>query len=396
MHSFQPHFEPPALPTVATAVAKQWQEVKLSGDQSYDALIILVGEEHLSNKDGVSSVNHPLLSQQNNTTQAQVATAAKLSTFKAKQGDTLPPVVLLDAAGQPCSLLLLGLGSYKPLPQWGQNAYHAAGSAFAAACKAHNLKDAHVAFHHLPSATETAAAITSFVSAAINGLYESTIRYRSKPDQTAHLQSLQLTLVSASTSSSGGSTGGESGFAAAAQRGVTLARGTLTTRYLVEAPANVCTPTYLAAAAQHIASLDPKHFSLVVLDEQQCRDLGMGLLVGVAQGSEQPLKLIHLTYKSDDAVKHKVALVVLDEQQCRDLGMGLLVGVAQGSEQPLKLIHLTYKSDDAVKHKVRAYRFREIVVVWMICFGVARVVAAFKVNKEPSASLGPSRSLPSA
>lgn len=68
----------------------------------------------------------------------------------------------------------------------------------------------------------------------------------------------------------------------------------------------MCTPTYLAAAAQHIASLDASHFSVTVLDEQQCRDLGMGLFVGVAQGSEQPLKLIHLTYKPDDDVKQKV------------------------------------------------------------------------------------------
>lgn len=35
-------------------------------------------------------------------------------------------------------------------------------------------------------------------------------------------------------------------------------------RYLVEAPANVCTPRHLAAAAQHIRALNPDRFTLKV------------------------------------------------------------------------------------------------------------------------------------
>eukprot|EP00882_Tetradesmus_deserticola_P030039 GHRQ01033694.1.p1 GENE.GHRQ01033694.1~~GHRQ01033694.1.p1 ORF type:complete len:133 (+),score=61.98 GHRQ01033694.1:127-525(+) len=80
-------------------------------------------------------------------------------------------------------------------------------------------------------------------------------------------------------------------------------------QFLVEAPANVCTPSWLAAAAAHLAALDPAHFSLKVLDEPQVRQLGMGLFLGVAQGSAQPLKLIHLTYTPTGPVQHVVALV---------------------------------------------------------------------------------------
>jgi len=36
-------------------------------------------------------------------------------------------------------------------------------------------------------------------------------------------------------------------------------------RYLVEAPANVCTPRHLAAAAQHITALNPDRFRLKVV-----------------------------------------------------------------------------------------------------------------------------------
>lgn len=79
-------------------------------------------------------------------------------------------------------------------------------------------------------------------------------------------------------------------------------------RFLVEAPANVCTPSHLAAAAQHIADLDPTHYSLTVLEEAECRALGMGLFVGVAQGSDEPLKFIHLTYKPKGEVRHKVSM----------------------------------------------------------------------------------------
>jgi leucyl aminopeptidase len=45
---------------------------------------------------------------------------------------------------------------------------------------------------------------------------------------------------------------------------------------------------------------------------------------------------------------------VLDEPQVRALRMGLFLGVAQGSSQPLKLIHLTYTPPGAVHKVVRA------------------------------------------
>eukprot|EP00775_Hariotina_reticulata_P004117 gene4117-4363_t len=91
--------------------------------------------------------------------------------------------------------------------------------------------------------------------------------------------------------------------------GVALARGTLTARFLVEAPANVCTPSHLAAAAAHIAALAPDRFTLKILNEAECTELGMGLFVGVAKGSDEPLKFIHLTYAPQGAAKHKVALI---------------------------------------------------------------------------------------
>jgi leucyl aminopeptidase len=70
---------------------------------------------------------------------------------------------------------------------------------------------------------------------------------------------------------------------AAIKRVTALARGTLYARYLVEAPPNVCSPTYLAGAARVIADAHQATMKLTVLERQQCEDLGMGCFLGVAQ-----------------------------------------------------------------------------------------------------------------
>jgi len=50
---------------------------------------------------------------------------------------------------------------------------------------------------------------------------------------------------------------------------------------------------------------------------------------------------------------HRFSLKVLNKEECAQLGMGLFVGVAQGSDEPLKFIHLTYAPQGTVKHRVR-------------------------------------------
>jgi leucyl aminopeptidase len=43
---------------------------------------------------------------------------------------------------------------------------------------------------------------------------------------------------------------------------------------------------------------------------------------------------------------------VLEEAECKQLGMGLFLGVAQGSEEPLRFIHLTYTPEGPIRRKV--------------------------------------------
>ncbi|MCX7557030.1 leucyl aminopeptidase [Xanthomonadaceae bacterium JHOS43] len=74
-----------------------------------------------------------------------------------------------------------------------------------------------------------------------------------------------------------------------------IADGVTLARELGNLPPNICNPAYLAEQAGHIAASNDK-VSLEVLDREQMQALGMGSLLGVAQGSANPPKLIVLRY----------------------------------------------------------------------------------------------------
>jgi leucyl aminopeptidase len=78
-------------------------------------------------------------------------------------------------------------------------------------------------------------------------------------------------------------------------------------RDLVSAPANVMTPSILAAHAQKLAR--KKNVSCRVLDQGKMKVLGMNALLGVAAGSHQPPKLIILEYTGGKKGEAPIALV---------------------------------------------------------------------------------------
>lgn len=72
---------------------------------------------------------------------------------------------------------------------------------------------------------------------------------------------------------------------------------------LADTPANLCTPAFLCEEARHIAKNHEK-ISATILEKPALEALGMGGLLGVAQGSAVPSAMIELRYdggKSDDA-----------------------------------------------------------------------------------------------
>ena len=79
--------------------------------------------------------------------------------------------------------------------------------------------------------------------------------------------------------------------------GTVLAESTMIARDLVNHPANVMTPTKMADIAGEVA--ETVGLDLDVLDRDRMREHGMGAFLGVAQGSEEPPKLIVMTYRGD-------------------------------------------------------------------------------------------------
>ncbi len=79
--------------------------------------------------------------------------------------------------------------------------------------------------------------------------------------------------------------------------GALMADCAIIARDMVNEPANVMTPTRMAEIAHQVA--DTEGLEIKVMDRSDMEEMGMGAFLGVAQGSDQPPKLIVLQYKGD-------------------------------------------------------------------------------------------------
>jgi leucyl aminopeptidase len=89
--------------------------------------------------------------------------------------------------------------------------------------------------------------------------------------------------------------GGSADLTEAAERGRIIAEAQNFTRELANEPANLLTPLGLAAAAEKMSA--EYGLQCEVLQRAQMEKLGMGALLGVAQGSAEPPALIIVRYK---------------------------------------------------------------------------------------------------
>ena len=90
-------------------------------------------------------------------------------------------------------------------------------------------------------------------------------------------------------------------------KGKVLAEATNLARDMVNEPANYMTPTHMAEMATKLA--ESRGLEVSILDQEKMAEMGMGALLGVAQGSRQPPKFIVLQYKGGDSDETNVALV---------------------------------------------------------------------------------------
>jgi leucyl aminopeptidase len=101
--------------------------------------------------------------------------------------------------------------------------------------------------------------------------------------------------------------GAPDGAAAAWEREAAVAEGVEFTRQLVTEPANVIYPESFVARCQD--RMAGAGLTLRVLDEREMASLGMGALIGVAQGSERPGRLLVMEWNGGTAGEAPVAFV---------------------------------------------------------------------------------------
>ncbi|MEM1426106.1 MAG: leucyl aminopeptidase, partial [Cyanobacteria bacterium P01_H01_bin.130] len=86
-----------------------------------------------------------------------------------------------------------------------------------------------------------------------------------------------------------------------------MVTGTVLSRELVAAPANVVTPVSLAALARELG--DEHGLSVDVLGQEECEAQGMGSFLGVAAASDLPPQFIHMTYRPEGTPRKKLGII---------------------------------------------------------------------------------------
>ncbi|HTW66581.1 MAG TPA: leucyl aminopeptidase [Bryobacteraceae bacterium] len=120
------------------------------------------------------------------------------------------------------------------------------------------------------------------------------------------------------------------GSQSAADRGRILAEAQNFTRDLANEPANVLTPTLLAERASQMAA--EYGLDCEILDQDRMRQLGMGALLGVAQGSAEPPALIVIRYKPAKTPATRDHLGLIGKGVTFDTG-GISIKPSEGMEK---------------------------------------------------------------
>ena len=115
----------------------------------------------------------------------------------------------------------------------------------------------------------------------------------------------------------------------AVERGHILAESQNYSRTLANDPPNVLTPSVLADRARHLAY---EGLEVEVIDQDRMRQLGMGALLGVAQGSAEPPALIIVRYVPAEGSTSRDHLGLVGKGVTFDTG-GISIKPAEGMEK---------------------------------------------------------------
>ena len=202
-------------------------------------------------------------------------------------------VSLIHAHDQPYKrVLLIGLGDAKRFEP------HML-ARFAGTAVRHlgrrNVRDIAIALPPQVKGNETASA-SFLVEGATTGAFDATV-YQKAPEKRSGADTLSLL--------AGGCD--EKALQDGVTRGEILGDAVNFARKLAITPANDMTPAHMAKAAKKAAK--ETGLDVDILDEDRCREEGMGSFLSVAQGSAQPPKFIVLKYEGNPGSKELLALV---------------------------------------------------------------------------------------
>ncbi len=216
------------------------------------------------------------------TLNGRIARLAKRGDLRGRAGET----ALLDVEGAPCQrVLVVGLGKKGPLDR---KQYKKAMIAAATALARSGARDA-VSYLSLETITATDAYYRGRLAAEAVGhaLYRVPAIRSTRAPKAPALASFSIAVD-------------DRGQVADAERGLAHGQGVVAgmtlTRDLANLPANVCTPTYLAARARQLAR-EHRSIRSQALDERELKRLKMGALLSVTAGSEEPARLIVMRYQ---------------------------------------------------------------------------------------------------
>jgi len=124
--------------------------------------------------------------------------------------------------------------------------------------------------------------------------------------------------------------GDASGMDVALEHGRILGEATNLARDIAVEPPNLLTPLALVARARAMA--EAAGLSIDVLDRERMKQLGMGALLGVAQGSAEPPALIVMHYKPENTAPGSAHLGLVGKGVTFDTG-GISIKPADGMEK---------------------------------------------------------------
>ncbi|MEK6757300.1 MAG: leucyl aminopeptidase [Bacteroidota bacterium] len=204
--------------------------------------------------------------------------AAEAGDFKGKDGESA--IVYLQKATAPRRLLLVGLGERKKLTIEKFRRVAATAAKRARSLKAKSLALA------LPRIDRQASdVIAAMAEGAFLSLYKFDKYITKKNDENAALSEITFYTERTSLLKTG---------EAAVRYAQTVSEATCLARDLANAPGNEIYPETLADAAWQ--SAERCGYSATVVDEREIKELGMGGVMGVSQGSAHPPRFIILEY----------------------------------------------------------------------------------------------------